>query len=148
MEGALPLRTPSAYAKWVAVYANAFMPDVLGVFNEPGKSDVAGLLHIVGLLGPQLTVPLILEGPDLEQITHKCDRSPACFEHPIRQGTRGNRACDACEHDKDIVPPHHEPRRPTACEPRVACALNNVERGCNEDVAAKREDDGRRVERP
>ncbi len=54
----------------------------------------------------------------------------------------------ASDQNEEIVADHDEPRREIAGETYPAGLLNDIERGCDQDVAAEGEDHGRGMQRP
>ena len=55
------------YATWLATYAEAFRPDVLSPFNEAAL-DNRRVMAITTVLRRKLTVPVLLMGPDRQQV--------------------------------------------------------------------------------
>ena len=70
--------------------------------------------------------------------------SGSAYSRPWRHA---NQIAGARHQDEYLITPEDEPRPKTAREPRLARALNDIERSRNEDIAAEGKDDRRRMQR-
>ena len=117
---------------------------------QHGNCDDEGEIKPVGHIDMRLTA-LPQGAQEHQQVNHPHDGEPEVdvplrFRVFLRLGDAKHIA-GRRQHDEELIAPEHEPRRDVARQPRLAGALDHVERRGDQDVAAERENHGGGVKR-
>ena len=118
---------------------------------QHGNRDDKGQVEPIGYIDVRLfTLPKRTK--EYKEIGHPNDRQPQ-IDMPSRFGIflarRDAHQIARCgQYDKELIPPEHKPRQHAAKQSGPASALDNVEAGGNQNIAAESKDNGRRVQGP